>query len=160
MKTVFAVATAALMMAGSALAQTTPAPATPAPAAPVPAGPQGVPATDVPVLPGAELAPDCGNLYGMNGRAFCVAILLANVATVADTYIADFEGKGWLVAAGDDNRVIFVKRRDGGGCDGLQMQAFYDTSRPAAPTSLGYLGFATIPGNVCAAAPAAAPAAQ
>ena len=44
-----------------------------------------------------------------------------------------------------------------GVCDGLQMVAFYDTAGPAAPESPGYLGFATIPGNVCAAqsAPAA-----
>jgi hypothetical protein len=154
MKTLISITAAAVLMAGSALAQEAAAPA-PTPAL-QPSGPQGVPATDIPLLTGAELAPDCGNLYGMNGKAFCVAALLANVGTVAEAYIADLEGKGWLAAGGDDNRVVFVKRREGGGCDAMQMQAFYDISRPAAPTSLGYLGFATIPGNICAAAPTTA----
>ncbi|HUH24923.1 MAG TPA: hypothetical protein VLZ51_12765, partial [Brevundimonas sp.] len=67
---------------------------------------------------------------------------------------------GWLPAAGDDNRVVLIKRREAGGCDGMQMIAFYDESKPAEATSPGYLGFATIPGDVCAGQPVApAPAA-
>lgn len=155
MKTLISMAAATLLLsAGVTSAQDAaqaPAPAA-SPAAPQPAGPQGAPATGIPLLQGAEPAPDCGNLFGLNGKAFCVAALMANVGTVAEAYISDLETKGWLAAGGDDNRVVFVKRREGGGCDGMQMQAFYDTSRPASPTSLGYLGFATIPGNVCAAA--------
>lgn len=147
MKTLISMTAAALLLAGSAFAQD---------AAPAPAGPQGAPATGIPVLAGAEPAPDCGNLYGLNGKAFCVSVLLPNAATVAEAYIADLESKGWLAAGGDDNRVVFVKRREGGGCDGMQMQAFYDTSRPASPTTKGYLGFATIPGDICSAAPGAA----
>lgn len=117
-------------------------------------GPQGAPAADMPLLGVAQAAPDCGNLLGLNGRAFCITAPLASVGALADTYIAHFESQGWLVAGGDDNRVVFVKRKDGGACDGLQMAAFYDTAGPAAPESPGYLGFATIPGNVCAAQPA------
>jgi hypothetical protein len=161
MKTMISMVAAALLTAGSALAQTAPAQTAPATApqtAPAPAGPQGQPATDIAILPGSEAAPDCGNLYGLNGKAFCVAALMTNVGTVAEAYIAELEGKGWLAAGGDDNRVVFIKRREGGGCDGLQMQAFYDETRTPAPTDRGYLGFATIPGNVCAAAPATAPA--
>jgi hypothetical protein len=159
MKILTIAATALLFSAGvcSTASAQTPPPAATAPAAP--AGPQGHPATDIPLLQGAEPAPDCGNLYDLNGKAFCVGILMSNVGTVAEAYIADLQTRGWLVAAGDENRVVFIKRKDGGGCDGMQMQAFYDTSRPAAPTSLGYLGFATIPGDVCAAHPAPAPAA-
>ncbi|HWQ88012.1 hypothetical protein [Brevundimonas sp.] len=107
------------------------------------------------VLPGATLAPDCGNLYGLAGRAFCVSAPLAGISALADAYVADFRAKGWIPAGGDDNRVVFVRRRDAGGCDGLQMQAFYDTSRPAGPEAIGYLGFGPIPGDVCAAQPAA-----
>ena len=154
MKILISIAAAACLTAGSAMAQT--APAAPAPAQ---SGPQGQPATDVAVLSGSQAAPDCGNLYGLNGKAFCVSALMANVGTVAEAYIADLGGKGWLVAGGDDNRVVFVKRRAEGGCDGLQMQAFYDTTRISAPTDLGYLGFATIPGNICAAQPGSTPAA-
>ena len=153
MKTVIAAVAMALALTGRAFAQDGVQTTAPAPIVPQPIGPQGGPATDIPLLPGAELAPDCGNLYGLNGKAFCVAALMANVGTVAEASIADLETQGWLAAGGDDNRVVFVRRRDGGGCDGMQMQAFYDTTRPATPTSLGYLGFATIPGNVCAAPP-------
>ncbi len=109
------------------------------------------------VLPGATLAPDCGNLYGLAGRAFCVSAPLAGISALADAYVADLQTKGWIPAGGEDNRVVFVRRRDGGGCDGLQMQAFYDTSRPAGPEAVGYLGFGPIPGDVCAEQPAATP---
>jgi hypothetical protein len=101
------------------------------------------------VLPGATLAPDCGNLYGLAGRAFCVSAPLAGIGPLADAYIADLQTKGWIPAGGEDNRVVFVRRRDTGGCDGLQMQAFYDTSRPAGPDAIGFLGFGPIPGNLC-----------
>src|SRR5690606_2344004 len=66
---------------------------------------------DVPLLAGATPAPDCGNLYGMAGKAFCVSAPLAAVGALADAYVADLEARGWLVAAGDANRVVFVKRR-------------------------------------------------
>ncbi|HYC68444.1 hypothetical protein [Brevundimonas sp.] len=112
---------------------------------------------DVPILAGATAAPDCGNLYGLAGRAFCVSAPLPGISGLADAYTAELEGRGWIAAGGDDNRVVFVRRRDGGGCDGLQMQAFYDTSRPVSPEATGYLGFGVIPGDVCAPAqPAAA----
>lgn len=140
MKTIVLAAAAALL-AGPALAQDAPATA------------------DQLVLPGATLAPDCGNLYGLAGKAFCVSAPLAGIGPLADAYVADLQTKGWIPAGGDDNRVIFVRRRDAGGCDGLQMQAFYDTSRPVGPEAIGYLGFGPIPGDVCAAQPApAAPA--
>ena len=84
------------------LAQT-PDPA--APAAPVAQaaapGPQGAPAVDTPLLGVAQPSPDCGNLHGLNGRAFCVTAPLAGVGALADTYIKHFESQGWLVAGGD-----------------------------------------------------------
>lgn len=135
-------AAAAVLLAAPATAQEAPPPVTSSP--------------EAMVLPGATLAPDCGNLYGLAGRAFCVSAPLAGIGTLADAYIADLQSRGWLPAGGEDNRVVFVRRRDGGGCDGLQMQAFYDTSRPAGPETLGYLGFGPIPGNVCSDQPVAA----
>lgn len=110
---------------------------------------------DAMVLPGATLAPDCGGLYNLAGRAFCVSAPLAGISALAEAYVADLQTRGWIAAGGDENRVVFVRRRDAGGCDGLQMQAFYDTSGPTSPGSLGYLGFGPIPGDVCAAQPAA-----
>lgn len=148
MKTLILAATAALLA--------TPVVAQDAPAAPAPVA--GLDA-DALVLPGATLSPDCGNLYGLAGRAFCVSAPLASIGALAESYIATFQTQGWIPAGGEDNRVVFVRRRDAGGCDGLQMQAFYDTSRPAGPDSIGYIGLAPIPGDVCAArAPTPQPA--
>ena len=107
------------------------------------------PALDVPILGNAQVSADCGNLYQMAGRAYCLTAPLAVIGALADSYSAHFQSEGWLPAAGEDNRVVFIKRREGGGCDGLQVVAFYDTARPAVPEAAGYLGFATIPGDIC-----------
>ncbi len=113
---------------------------------------------DVPILGNATVSTDCGNLYQMTGPVSCLTAPLAGIGTLADLYSDHFKSQGWLAAGGEENRVVFVKRREGGGCDGLQMVAFYDTSRPAGLQVPGYLGFATIPGNVCASeTPAATP---
>lgn len=142
-------ATAALALSTAAVQAQTPAPA----------APQGGPA-DVGLLPGAELSADCGGLNNLAGRAYCVTAQLGQIGALADAYIADLETKGWLAAGGDENRVVFIKRREaGGGCDGMQMVAFYDTSKTAVAELPAYLGFATIPGDVCAAAAATTPAA-
>ena len=125
------------------------------------ASPTFVPApapADVTVLTGASEARDCGGL--LQTPAYCVGSTLAAVGGVAEAYVADLQGKGWITAGGGENRVIFVKRHEGGGCDGLQMQAFYDTNRPAAPEAPAYLAFALIPGNICAAETPATPSAQ
>ena len=148
-RTIQLAAMAAAFMAAPAVAGQTP---TAQPALPAP--------MDIPVLANAQVSTDCGNLYQMAGRAYCLTAPLVGIGTLADTYGEHFRSQGWLAAAGEENRVVFVKRRDGGGCDGLQMVAFYDTSRPAGPEAAGYLGFATIPGNVCAAEGAAATPAQ
>ena len=142
-------ATAVLSLATAAAQAQTPAPA---PAV------QGGPA-DVGLLPGAELSADCGGLNNLTGRAYCVTAQLGQIGALADAYIADLETKGWLAAGGDENRVVLIKRREAGGCDGMQMVAFYDTSKTAVAELPAYLGFATIPGDVCAAAAATPPAA-
>ncbi|MFN7107138.1 MAG: hypothetical protein ACK4MY_02855 [Brevundimonas sp.] len=144
-------ATAVLSLSAAAAQAQTPAPA------PV-AAQQGGPA-DVGLLPGAELSADCGGLNNLAGRAYCVTAQLGQIGALADAYIADLETKGWLAAGGDENRVVFIKRRETGGCDGMQMVAFYDTTKTAVAELPAYLGFATIPGDVCAAAAATPPAA-
>ena len=150
-------ASAALALSAPAVQAQTPAPA--APAAPQ-STQQGGPA-DVGLLPGAELSADCGGLNNLAGRAWCVTAQLGQIGALADAYIADLSSKNWLAAGGDENRVVFIKRREAGGCDGMQMVAFYDTTKTAVAELPAYLGFATIPGDVCAAAaatPSAAPA--
>jgi hypothetical protein len=121
-----------------------------APAAPQPG------AVEQLLLPGATAAPDCGGLNGMAGRAVCVSAPMADMDRLAQAYVAALGQRGWIAADGADNRVVFVRRRAEGGCDGLQMQAFYDTTRPAAPDAIAYLGFGAIPGNLCADQPATA----
>lgn len=147
MKTmIFAAALSALAFLASA--QTAPATA-----------PQGQP-VEAPVLPGSLVDPACGSLYDLAGKAFCVTAPLASIGEVASAYVTHFEGQGWIAVGGGDNRVVFVKRRDDGTCDGMQLQAFYNTNRPASPDAPGYVAMATIPGNPCAAAPAAPATAQ
>nr|WP_246331966.1 hypothetical protein [Brevundimonas mediterranea] len=126
---------------------------------PAPQAAQGQPA-DVGLLPGAELSADCGGLNNLAGRAWCVTAPLGQVGALADAYIADLATKGWLAAGGDENRVVFVKRREAGGCDGMQMVAFYDTTKTAVAELPAYLGFATVPGDVCAQAAAEKPASE
>lgn len=147
-------ASAALALSAPAVQAQTQAPATAAPQS----AQQGGPA-DVGLLPGAELSADCGGLNNLAGRAWCVTAQLGQIGALADAYIADLSSKNWLAAGGDENRVVFIKRREAGGCDGMQMVAFYDTTKTAVAELPAYLGFATIPGDVCAAqsaAPAAA----
>lgn len=153
MKTLLIAAAWAAVSPTLTLAQTT-APAAPAaPQAAEAARPQGPAATGMPVLPPATESADCGGL--LRTPAFCVTAQLDQIGALADSYSEHLETLGWLAADGDDNRVIFVRRRDGGGCDGLQMVAFYDEAKPAEATAPGFLGFAVIPGDVCVAAPAA-----
>ena len=66
----------------------------------------------MPVLPPATEAADCGGL--LRSPAFCVTAQLDQIGALADAYTAHLSTLNWLAAAGDDNRVIFVRRRDGG----------------------------------------------
>lgn len=138
------IAAVALLAASPALAQTAPAPAPVLP-------PITTPPADVVLLEGATVAPDCGGLYGLQGRAFCVSTLLTQVGALAEAYINDVKAKGWLVAAGDENRLVLIRRKPDGSCEGLQMQAFYDTAVQPSPTTPGYLAFGAVPGDVCGA---------
>jgi hypothetical protein len=78
------------------------------------------------------------------------------IGALVDTYSEAFRLQNWLAAGGEDNRVVYVRRRAEGGCDGFQMLAFADESRVPGPAEPAWLAFAAIPGDVCAARPAAA----
>lgn len=152
MKTLLIAAVLAAASPSLTLAQNTAAPAPQAPVQTAPTVPPGPAATGMPVLPPATEAADCGGL--LRSPAFCVTAQLDQIGALADAYSEHLASLNWLAADGDDNRVIFVRRRDGGGCDGLQMVAFYDETKPAEATAPGYLGFAVIPGDVCTSGPA------
>ena len=152
MKTLLIAAVLAAASPSLTLAQNTAAPAPQAPVQTAPTVPPGPVATGMPVLPPATEAADCGGL--LRSPAFCVTAQLDQIGALADAYSEHLASLNWLAADGDDNRVIFVRRREGGGCDGLQMIAFYDESKPAEATAPGYLGFAVIPGDVCTSGPA------
>lgn len=139
MKTLLVAALAALS-AGSAMAQTQGAPA------------QGGPATNVPVLAGAQAAPDCGALNVPADRAFCVTAPVTGLGAIGEAYIALFQAEGWQIAAGGENYVLFARRKDEAQCEGLQMLAFYDTSLPESPPPPGYLAFGAVPTMDCQAA--------
>lgn len=127
------------------MAKTQAAPAAPAAASSAPVA--DLTAADFPVLTPAQASPDCGAL--LRSPAVCVTARMDQIAALATAYEEHLTGLGWLAADGDDNRIIFVRRRENGGCDGMQMVAFYDESKPGEATAPGYLGFAAIPGDVC-----------
>ncbi len=112
---------------------------------------------EIPELPTAVSDPTCGGRVGLAQQAMCVMTTQGAVAGLVDTYSEAFSRQNWLPAGGENNRVVYVKRRDGGGCDGFQMMAFADESRVPGPGEAAWLAFAAIPGDVCAAQ-AAAPA--
>lgn len=135
MKTLILAAVAALCVT-PAMAQT----ATPAPLN-----------VEIPELERVSADPTCGGKAALAQQAFCVTTTQAAVGAVVDAYSAAFSQQGWLAAGGDDNLIVYVKRKPDGGCDGFQMLAFADDTRLAAPGAPAWLAFATIPGNVCAA---------
>lgn len=105
----------------------------------------------LPVVEGARAAPDCGGLYNLQGQATCMATWLNNLGALADLYIAALPQAGWAHVGGGDNLVVFQHPNDEGGCDILQMIAFYDIELPeeALETAPGYLGFALHTGGDC-----------
>jgi hypothetical protein len=114
----------------------------------------------VPPVAGVTSDPTCGGRAQLATMATCVATTQAAIEGVIDAWTAGFAEQGWLAAGGGDNRVVYVRRRPEGGCDGFQIMAFADGT-VAAPAAPAYLAMAAIPGDVCAAQPTApaAPAA-
>ena len=104
----------------------------------------------LPEIEGTVIDPTCGGASNVARIATCVASTQAGLQGLADRYMTAFEAQGWLAAGGEDNRMVFVRRRDGGGCDGFQVQAFTDETRLPNPAEPAFLAFAVIPGNVCA----------
>ena len=106
----------------------------------------------VPAVAGVTADPTCGGRSELATMATCVVTTQAAISGVIDAWTADFERQGWLAAGGGDNRVVYVRRRAEGGCDGFQSLAFAD-GNVAAPAAPAYLAMAAIPGDVCAAQP-------
>lgn len=130
-------AAAAVLLAAPAMAQT------PAPLQ-----------VEIPELPTAVSDPTCGGRIGLAQQAMCVMTTQGAIGGLVDAYSEAFARQQWLPAGGEDNRVVYVRRREGGGCDGFQMMAFADPARLPGPAEPAYLAFAAIPGDVCAAQPA------
>ena len=140
MKTIMLIA-AATLIAAPVLAQTA-EPATP---------PFNL---QMPELEQVVRDPTCGGKTALQEQGvFCVTTTQAAIGAVVDAYSAAFGQQDWLAAGGSDNLVVYVKRREGGGCDGFQMLAFADQNRLPAPGAPAWLAFAVIPGDVCASSP-------
>ena len=108
----------------------------------------------LPTVANTQADVTCGGRASMAAIATCVATTQATAEAAMEAYNADFERQGWLAADGRDNRIVYVRRKEGGGCDAFQVLAFagQNTADPAGPA---WLAFATVPGDVCAATPAA-----
>ena len=128
--------------------------ATPAPAQTAPTGPAPL-QVEIPELERVTADPTCGGKAEVARQAFCVSTTQAGIDAVVNAYSAAFSRQGWLPAGGSNNLIVYVKRKEGGGCDGFQMLAFSDETRLPAPAAPAFLAFATIPGDVCAEHPAA-----
>ncbi len=122
---------------------------------PAPAGPGAPTNLEIPQLEGTSADPTCGGRPAVAQQAFCVSTTQAAMESVADQYNTAFAAQGWLAADGENNRIIYVKRKDEGGCLAFQLLAFADETRPPAPGAPGYFAFATSPGDICAAQPQA-----
>lgn len=116
---------------------------------------------EIPELPTAVSDPTCGGKVGLAQQAMCVMTTQGAIGGLVDAYSEAFRLQSWLAAGGENNRVVYIRRRPEGGCDGFQMLAFADETRVPGPGEAAWLAFAAIPGDVCAArptAPAATPA--
>ena len=109
----------------------------------------------VPTVPGVTADPTCGGREHLTTIATCLATTQAGVEAAVDALNADFVTQGWIPADGRDNRIVYVKRRSEGGCDGFQLLAFGPDTGIIAPAAPAYLALAAIPGDICAAEPAA-----
>ncbi len=96
---------------------------------------------------GVEVALDCGGLLSDPERAFCVTAAPERMAALAKSWVDDLKAQGWLDADGDERRVVFVRRRPGGGgCNGVILQAL-----PGAADGKAYLALIPTPGDACRA---------
>jgi len=113
----------------------------------------------LPTIADTQADATCGAHPAMAAIATCVATTQAQAEAAMEAYHADFEHQGWLAADGAGNRVVYVRRKDGGGCDAFQVLAFAAQQSPD-PAGPAYLAFATVPGDVCALSPAPVTPAQ
>ena len=142
----------AAALAGQVPYTQTPAPVPPTPPSATPATPAGPAAPNdlvIPELQGTIADPTCGGRSSIAQQAFCVSTTQAAMEGIVDQYNSAFQQQGWVAAGGENNRIIYVKRKDGGGCLAFQLLAFADETRPAAPGAPGYFAFANIPGDIC-----------
>ena len=123
-----------------------------------PAGPMALPVV-LPPVEGTQPDPSCGGRQAMTTFATCLSTTQAAAEGAMQALNADFERQGWLPADGRDNRIVYVRRKDGGGCDAFQVLAFAAQQIPD-PAGSAYLAFAVVPGDVCAAPVAPVAAAQ
>lgn len=114
----------------------------------------------LPVVEGARVSPDCGGL--LSGQVQCMAAPLADISRIGELYMQALPQAGWAHVGGGDNAVLFQSPREGGGCDFLEMVAFYDPSldEDALAVAPGYLGFTLKTDGDCLTAPIDIPSAQ
>lgn len=118
-----------------------------------PAAVQGAPLdVQLPAVEGLSADPTCGGREAMVAIATCFATTQAGIENVVDVWNAAFAQQGWLAADGQDNRILYIRRKDGGGCDAFQILAFADNMQSMAPAAPAYLALAAIPSDICSAA--------
>ncbi len=124
-------------------------PAATAQTAPAAATARGALNVEIPDVAGVAADPTCGGRPAVAQQAFCVATTQAGAEGLMDTFDAAFKQQGWLAAGGSDNLVVYVKRKETGGCDAFQVLAFAPDNAAPSPSGPAYIAFAAIPGDVC-----------
>lgn len=104
----------------------------------------------MPLLMGAEAAPDCGQVR-MAAPAVCVRTTIANLQPVFDAYVTLFEQQGWGPGAAIENGLVLTRAREGGGCEAMQVVAFNNPADGMTAASPGYLAIAALPDVACGA---------
>lgn len=106
----------------------------------------------LPAVEGLSADPTCGGREAMTAIATCFTTSQAGIENVVDVWNGAFAEQGWLAADGQDNRILYIRRKEGGGCDAFQILAFADNMQSMAPAAPAYLALAAIPSDVCSAA--------
>ena len=97
----------------------------------------------------------CGGREPLARIATCMSTTQSGLETVMAAYEADFGRQGWNATDGGGARVVYVRRRETGGCDAFQLMAIVGEAAPEVDTPV-ILALATVPGDACAAAPISA----
>lgn len=92
---------------------------------------------DLPLLDGAELAPDClgmGDRLAESGEVFaCVGAPVSRINDLTFAYVAEARTRGWADAGGAANALWMTRTLPDGTCQKLTLAGMWDFRRSPEP---------------------------